>query len=143
MEKNFLPEMRGQTEAPQMAKLYAQKIMKNKRKLRIRRAQRTLYIKGWKEWPGRMHLSTSHPFTKPHSKEAGPLHNTEELGPMMYELNQTKKQGTHDTIYATLLLPSAEVEEYGAGFTKPPLYLIGNELERELREGSPIMATTL
>ena len=43
-EKNLLPEMRGQTEAPQMTKVYAQKIMKNKRKLHIRRAQRTLYV---------------------------------------------------------------------------------------------------
>ena len=76
-----------------------------------------------------MHLSTSHPFTKPHSKEAGPLQNAKESGPMMYELNQTKKQETHDAIYATLLLPSAEVEEYGAGFMKPPLDLIGNELK--------------
>ena len=41
-EKNLLPEMRGQTGAPQMTKLYAQKIMKNKRKLHISRAQRTL-----------------------------------------------------------------------------------------------------
>ena len=48
-----------------------------------------------------MHLSTSHPFTKPHSKEAGPLQNAKELGPMKYELNQAKKQETHDTIYAT------------------------------------------
>ena len=32
------------------------------------------------------------------------------------------------------LLPSAEVEEYGAGFTEPPLNLIGNELKRELKE---------
>ena len=77
-----------------------------------------------------MHLSTSHPFAKPHSKEAGPLQSTEELGPMTYELNQTKKQETHDVVYATLftiyetsLLPSAEVEEYGAGFTEPPLDL--------------------
>ena len=141
MEKNLLPEMRGQTEAPQMTKLYAQKIMRNKRKLHISRAQRTLYIKGWKEWPGRMCLSTSHPFTKPHSKEAGPLQNTEESGPMMYELNQTKKQETHDVVYATLLaiyetslLPSTEVEEYGVGFTEPPLDLIGNELKQELKE---------
>jgi hypothetical protein len=74
-----------------------------------------------------MRLSTSHPFTKPHSKEAGPLQNTEESGPMTYELNQTKKQGTHDAIYATLLLPSVEVEEYGAGFTELPLDLIRNE----------------
>jgi hypothetical protein len=76
-----------------------------------------------------MHLSTSHPFAKLHSKEAGPLQNIEELGPMTYELNQTKKQGTHDVIYATLLLPSMEVEEYGVGFTEPPLDLIGNELK--------------
>jgi hypothetical protein len=124
-----------------MTKLYAQKIMKNKRKLCIRRAQRTLYVKGWKEWLGRMHLSTSHPFTKPHSKEAGPLQNTEESGPMTYELNQTKKQETHDVVYATLLaiyvttlLPSVEVEEYGVGFTELPLDLIGNELKRELKE---------
>ena len=55
---------------------------------------------------------------------------------MTYELNQTKKQETHDVVYATLfaiyvtsLLPSAEVEEYGAGFTEPPLDLIGNELK--------------
>ena len=55
---------------------------------------------------------------------------------MAYELNQTKKQGTHDvvyttllTIHGTLLLPSAEVEEYGADFTEPPLDLIGNELK--------------
>ena len=136
-EKNLLPERRGQAEAPQTTKLYAQKIMKNKRKLHISRAQRTLHVKGWKEWLGRMHLSTSHPFTKPHSKEAGPLQNIEESGPMMYELNQTKKQGTHDVIYATLLLPSAEVEEYGAGFTEPPLDLIGNELKRELK-GVPL-----
>jgi hypothetical protein len=34
-EKNLLPEMRGQTEAPQTIKLYAQRIMKNKRKLHI------------------------------------------------------------------------------------------------------------
>ena len=115
--------------------------MKNKRKLRISRAQRTLHIKGWKEWLGRMRLFTSHPFAKPHSKEAGPLQNTEKSGPMTYELNQTKKQGTHDVVYATLLaiygtllLPSVEVEEYGAGFTEPPLDLIGNELKRELKE---------
>ena len=55
---------------------------------------------------------------------------------MTYELNQTKEQETHDvvyatlfTIYKTLLLPSLEVEEYGVGFTKPPLDLIGNELK--------------
>ena len=60
---------------------------------------------------------------------------------MTYELNRTKKQGTHDVVYATLLaiygtllLPSAEVEEYGVGFTEPPLDLIGNELKRELKE---------
>ena len=124
-----------------MMKLYAQKIMKNRRKLHISQAQRTLYIKGWKEWLGRMRLSTSHLFAKTHSKEAGPLQNTEESGPMTYELNQTKKQETHDIVYATLLaiyetslLPSAEVEEYGAGFTEPPLDLIGNELKRELKE---------
>ena len=83
-----------------------------------------------------MCLSTSHLFTKPHSKEAGPLQNTEKSGPMTYELNQTKKQETHDVVYATLLaiygtllLPSAEVEEYGADFTEPPLDLIGNELK--------------
>ena len=77
-----------------------------------------------------MHLSTSHPFAKLHSKEAGPLQNTEESGLMTYELNQTKEQETHDVVYATLLtiygtslLPSAEVEEYGAGFTEPPLDL--------------------
>ena len=35
VEKNLLPEMRGRTEAPQMTKLYAQKVMKNKRKLHI------------------------------------------------------------------------------------------------------------
>ena len=81
-----------------------------------------------------MCLSTSHPFTKLHLKEAGPLQNTEELGPMTYELNQIKKQETHDTIYATLLLPSMEVEEYGADFTEPPLDLIGNELTQELKE---------
>ena len=140
-EKNLLPEMRGQTGAPQMTKLYAQKIMKNKRKLHISRVQRTLYVKCWKEWLGRMRLSTSHPFTKPHSKEAGPLQNTEELGPMTYELNQTKKQETHDIVYATLfaiyvtsLLPSAEVEEYGVGFAEPPPDLIRNELKRELKE---------
>jgi hypothetical protein len=135
-EKNLLPEMRGQTGAPQTTKHCAQKIMKNKRKLHISQVQRTLYIKGWKEWLGRMRLSTSHPFTKPHSKETGPLQNTEESGPMTYELNQTKKQETHDvvyatllTIYGTLLLPSMEVEEYGAGFTEPPLDLIWNELK--------------
>ena len=135
-EKNLLPEMRGRTEAPQTTKLYAQKNMKNKRKLRISRAQRTLHVKGWKEWLGRMHLSTSHPFAKPHSKEAGPLQNTEESGSMTYELNQTKEQEIHDVVYATLLaiyetslLPSAEVEKYGVGFTKPPLDLIGNELK--------------
>ena len=140
-EKNLLPEMRGQTGAPQTTKLYAQKIMKNKRKLHISQAQRTLYIKGWKEWLGRMCLSTSHPFAKLHSKEAGPLQNTGESGPMTYELNQTKKQETHDVVYATLLiiyetplLPSAEVEKYGAGFTEPPLDLIRNELKRELKE---------
>ena len=83
-----------------------------------------------------MCLSTSHPFTKPHSKKARPLQNTEEPGPMMYELNQAKKQETHDIIYATLLaiygtllLPSVEVEKYGVGFTEPPLDLIGNELK--------------
>ena len=102
-EKSLLPEMRGQAEAPQVTKLYDQKIMKNRRKLHISRAQRTLYIKGWKERLGRMRLSTSHPFTKPHSKETGPLQNTEESGPMMYELNQTKKQETHDVVCATLL----------------------------------------
>ena len=135
-EKNLLPGMRGQTEAPQSMRLYAQKIMKNKRKLHIRRAQRTLYVKGWKEWLGRIRPSTSHPFAKPHSKEAGPLQNTGELGPMTYELNQTKKQETHDVVYATLLaiyetslLPSVEVEKYGAGFTELPLDLIGNELK--------------
>ena len=84
MKKNLLPEMRGWTETLQTTKLYAQKIMKNKRKLRIRRAQRTLYVKGWKEWLGRMHLSTSHLFTKPHLKETGPLQNTEKSGPMTY-----------------------------------------------------------
>ena len=73
MEKNVLPGTRGRTEAPQTTTLYAQRIMKNKRKLRISQAQRTPYIKGWKEWLGRMCLSTSHPFAKPHSKEAGPL----------------------------------------------------------------------
>ena len=140
-EKNLLPEMRGRTEAPQTTKLYAQKITKNKRKLCISRAQRTLHIKGWKEWLGRMCLSTSHLFTKLHPKEAGPLQNTEESGPMTYELNQTKKQGTHDVtcttllaIYETSLLPSMEVEEYGAGFTETPLDLIGNELKSELKE---------
>ena len=139
--KNLLPETRGRTEAPQMTKLYAQKTMKNKRKLHIGQAQRTLYVKGWKEWLGRMRLSTSHPFTKPHSKEAGPLQNTEESGPMTYELNQTKEQETHDIVYATLLtiygtslLPSAEVEKYGVDFTELPLDLIGNELKRELKE---------
>ena len=88
-----------------------------------------------------MHLSTSHPFAEPYSKEAGPLQNTEELGPMMHELNQTKKQETHDVVYVTLLtiyetslLPSVKVEEYGAGFTEPPLDLIGNELKQELKE---------
>jgi hypothetical protein len=35
-EKNLLPGMRGRTETPQMTKLYAQKTMKNKRKLHIR-----------------------------------------------------------------------------------------------------------
>ena len=35
VEKNLLPGMRGQMEAPQLTTLYAQKIMKNKRKLRI------------------------------------------------------------------------------------------------------------
>ena len=34
-EKNLSPEIRGRTEAPQSTKLYAQKIMKNKRKLHI------------------------------------------------------------------------------------------------------------
>ena len=55
---------------------------------------------------------------------------------MTYELNQTKKHETHDVVYATLLaiygtllLPSAEVEEYGVGFTEPPLDLIRNELK--------------
>ena len=88
-----------------------------------------------------MRLSTSHLFTKLHSKEAGPLQNTEESGPMTYELNQTKEQETHDVVYATLLtiygtslLPSMEVEEYGAGFTELPLDLIGNKLKRELKE---------
>ena len=76
-----------------------------------------------------MHLSTSYPFTKLHSKEDEPLQNIEELGPMTYELNQTKKQEIHDTIYITLLLPSTEVEEYGVGFTEPPLDLIRNELK--------------
>ena len=38
------------------------------------------------------------------------------------------------TIYEKSLLPSAEVEEYGVGFTEPPLDLIGNELKRELKE---------
>ena len=102
MEKNLLPGTRGRTEAPQTTTLYAQRIMKNKKKLRISQVQRTLYIKGWKEWLGRMRLSTSHPFAKPHSKEAEPFQNTEELGPMTYELNQTKKQETHDVVYATL-----------------------------------------
>ena len=136
MEKNVLPGMRGRTEAPQTTMLYAQRIMKNKRKLHISRVQRTLHVKGWKEWLGRMHLSTSHPFAKLHSKEAGPLQNTEESGPMTYELNQTKEQETHDIVYAILLiiyetslLPSTEVEEYGAGFTEPPLDLIRNELK--------------
>ena len=80
-----------------------------------------------------MRLSTSHPLAKPHSMETGPLQNTGESGPMTYEL---KKQETHDVVYATLLaiygtllLPSVEVEEYGAGFTEPPLDLIGNELK--------------
>ena len=57
---------------------------------------------------------------------------------MTYEL---KKQETHDIVYAillaiygTLLLPSAEVEEYGVGFTEPPLDLIGSELKQELKE---------
>ena len=88
-----------------------------------------------------MRLSTSHLFAKTHSKEAGPLQNTEESGPMTYELNQTKKQETHDVTYAILfaiyetsLLPSAEVEEYWVGFTEPPLDLIGNELKQELKE---------
>jgi hypothetical protein len=141
MEKNILPGMRGQIEAPQTTMLYAQRIMKNKRKLHISRAQRTLHVKGWKEWLGRMCLSTSHLFTKLHSKEAGPLQNMEESGPMTYELNQTKEQETHDVVYATLftiygtsLLLSAEVEKYGAGFTEPPLDLIGNELEQKLKE---------
>ena len=53
---------------------------------------------------------------------------------MMYELNQTKKRETHGTINATLLPPSAEVEEYGESFTKAPLDLIGNELRQELKE---------
>ena len=70
MEKNILPGTRGRTEAPQTTMLYAQRIMKNKRKLRISQAQRTLHIKGWKEWLGRMRLSTSHLFAKLHSKEA-------------------------------------------------------------------------
>jgi hypothetical protein len=83
-----------------------------------------------------MCLSTSHLFAKLHSKEVGPLQNTEESGPMTYKLNQTKKQETHDVVYATLLaiyetslLPSMEEEEYGAGFTEPPLDLIRNELK--------------
>ena len=46
VEKNLLPEMRGRTEAPQTTKLYAQKIMKNKRKLHISWVQRTLHVKG-------------------------------------------------------------------------------------------------
>ena len=37
-EKNLLPGMRGRTEAPQTTMLYAQRIMKNKRKLRISQA---------------------------------------------------------------------------------------------------------
>jgi hypothetical protein len=56
-------------------------------------------------------------------------------------LNQTKKQETHDVVYATILaiyetslLPSAEVEKYGVGFTEPPLDLIRNELKPELKE---------
>ena len=60
---------------------------------------------------------------------------------MTYESNQTKKQETHDIVYATLLaiygtllLPSVEVEKYGAGFTELPLDLIGNELKRELKQ---------
>ena len=60
---------------------------------------------------------------------------------MTYELNQTKKQETHDitcatllAIYVTSLLPSMEAEEYGAGFTELPLDLIRNELKRELKE---------
>ena len=53
---------------------------------------------------------------------------------MMYELNQTEEQETHDAIYATLLPPSVEVEECGASFTKLPLDLIGTELRRELKE---------
>ena len=77
-KENLLPEMRGWTETPQIVKLYAQRIMKNKRKLCIKRVQRTLYVKGWKEWLGRTCLSTSHLFTKLHSKEAGPLQNTKE-----------------------------------------------------------------
>ena len=56
------------------------------------------------------------------------------LGPITYELNQAKKQETHDAIYATLLPPSTEVEEYGASFTELPLDLIGNEPKQELRE---------
>ena len=91
MKESLLPEMRGWTETPQTIKLYAQRIMKNKRRLHVRRAQRTLYVKGWKEWLGRMCLSTSYLFIKPHSKEAGPLQNTEKSGPIMYELKQTKK----------------------------------------------------
>ena len=108
--------------------------MKNARRLHIRQVQSTLYIKSWKEWLGRMHLSTSHPFTKPHSKKAEPLQNIEILSPMTYELNQTKKQGTHDAIYVTLLPPSAEVEEYGVSFTKLPPDLIRDELKQELKE---------
>jgi hypothetical protein len=72
-KKGLLSEMGKQTESPQMTKLYAQQIMKNARKLHIRQVQRTLYVKGWKEWLGRMCLSTSHLFTKLHLKEAGPL----------------------------------------------------------------------
>ena len=57
---------------------------------------------------------------------------------MTYELNQTKEQEIHDvvygSIYETSLLPSVEVEKYGAGFTELPLDLIGNELKRELKE---------
>jgi hypothetical protein len=86
---------------------------------------------------GRMCLSTSHLFTKPHSEDTGPLQNTEKSGPMTYKLNQTKKQETHDAIYVTLLPPSAEVAKYGASSTELPLDLIRNEPRQELK-GVPL-----
>ena len=56
---------------------------------------------------------------------------------MTYELNQTKKQETHDAIYVTLLPPSAEVAKYGASSTELPLDLIRNEPRQELK-GVPL-----